>query len=215
MRLIGIDYPETGEPFAAEAKAALENLVGGKEVVLEHDLTTTDLYGRTLAYVWLTDGQVWDMANEIMLLLGLATLYTVPPNVAYVERLQDAQDTAQEAQAGMWGASAGGCPLEIISANYDAPGNDNFNLNEEYITFQVLVSASLVGYAIEDITGHRYEFPDQVFSRGQIFKLHTGQGVDTQTDLYWGATGSAIWNNDGDIVKVLDPQGQILLSYSY
>jgi hypothetical protein len=28
-------------------------------------------------------------------------------------------------------------------------------------------------------------------------------------------TGSAVWNNDGDTVMVLDPQGQIVKSYSY
>ena len=68
---------------------------------------------------------------------------------------------------------------------------------------------------MEDQSGHRYEFPDRVFQAGQVFKLHTGQGTDTQTDLYWGATGSAIWNNDGDTVKVVDPQGHVVTSYSY
>jgi hypothetical protein len=99
--------------------------------------------------------------------------------------------------------------------NYDAAGNDNFNLNEEYVVFEVLVSGSLIGYAVEDQSGHRYDFPDRVFQRGQVFKLRTGVGTDTQTDLYWGMTGSAICNNDGDTVKVLDPQGQIVTSWSY
>jgi hypothetical protein len=58
-------------------------------------------------------------------------------------------------------------------------------------------------------------FSDRVFPKGQVFRLRTGQGVDSQSDLYWGASGSAIWNNSGDIVKVIDPQGQILLAFSY
>ena len=33
---------------------------------------------------------------------------------------------------------------------------------------------------------HRYNFPDRTFTAGQVFRLRTGQGVDTQTDLYWG-----------------------------
>ena len=28
-------------------------------------------------------------------------------------------------------------------------------------------------------------------------------------------TGSAVWNNDGDTVKLLDPEGQIVTSFSY
>lgn len=214
VRLIGIDTPEMGEYFSYQAKDALTNLVGGKAVRLETDVEERDQYGRLLAYVWTTDGQVWEMANETMLLLGLATLYTVPPNVRYIERLQNAQDVAQAQHAGMWGGSSVS-PLQILDVNYDAPGNDNFNLNEEYVVFEVLVSGSVVGYAIEDETGHRYDFPDRVFQRGQVFTLHTGVGTDAQTDLYWGATGSAIWNNSGDTVRVLDPVGQIVTSYSY
>jgi hypothetical protein len=108
-----------------------------------------------------------------------------------------------------------GSPLEIVSVNYDAPGNDNNNLNEEYVTFRVLVSGSLQGYAVEDAANHRYNFFSRVFSSGAVFKLHTGVGADTQTDLYWGQSGSAIWNNDGDTVKVIDPHGQVVLSHTY
>ena len=102
-----------------------------------------------------------------------------------------------------------------MTVRYDAPGNDNNNLNEEYIVFKVLVSMSLLGYAVEDEYGHRYDFPDRTFEKGQTFTLHTGKGTDTQTDLYWGASGSAIWNNDTDTVKVLDPGGQVVTSHSY
>ena len=108
-----------------------------------------------------------------------------------------------------------GGSLQIVTVRYDAPGNDNNNLNEEYIVFKVLVSTSLLGYAVEDLANHRYDFPDRTFEKDQTFTLHTGKGTDTQTDLYWGASGSAIWNNDTDTVKVLDPQGQIVTSYTY
>ncbi len=210
VRLIGIDTPETGEPYAAEARAALVGLVGEKTVRLEKDVESTDQYGRTLAYVWAGS----TLANRELLRLGLATLYTVPPNVKYTTSLQAAQDEAQAAGRGMWGATTDS-PLEIVSINYDAPGNDNDNLNEEYVTFRVLVAGTLLGYAVEDESGHRYEFPDRVFQKGQVFKLRTGEGTDTQTDVYWNMSGSAVWNNNGDTVKVLNPQGQILLSRSY
>jgi hypothetical protein len=107
------------------------------------------------------------------------------------------------------------CPLQIVSARYDAPGDDNSNLNEEYITFKVLTPGSLAGYAVEDEYGWHYEFPDRVVPVGQFFKLHTGAGADTQTDLYWGKTSAAIWNNDGDTIKVLDSGGHIVASYRY
>lgn len=210
VRLLGIDTSETGEAFSAEATAALSRLVTGKTVRLEFDIVPRDQYDRLLAFVWVGS----TTANAEMLRLGLATLYTVPPNVMYVEVLRAAQDEAQAARRGMWGAPAGS-PLEIMSLHFNAQGNDNNNLNDEYIVFKALVAGTLAGYAVEDQTGHRYNFPDRVFLRGKTFTLRTGSGTDTKTDLYWNMSVSAVWNNDGDTVKVLDPEGHVVLSRSY
>jgi micrococcal nuclease len=210
VRLLGIDTSETGEAFSAEATAALTNLVRGKMVRLEFDIVRRDQYDRLLAFVWVGS----TTANAEMLRLGLATLYTVPPNVMYVEVLQAAQDEARAARRGMWGAPSGS-PLQIVSIHYNAEGNDNNNLNNEYIVFKALVAGTLAGYAVEDQAGHRYDFPDRVFQKGQTFTLHTGSGTDRQTDLYWNMSRSGVWNNDGDTVKVLDPQGRVLLSRDY
>jgi micrococcal nuclease len=217
VRLIGIDTPETGEEYADEASAALEKLVGGATVYLETDVETRDQYGRLLAYVWFGD-QAKKMANVELLKQGLATIYTVPPNVKWMDRMREVQDEAQAAKRGLWGEPSES-PLQIVKVEYDAPGDDSLNLNEEYVTFDVLVSGivsgTLLGYSVEDETGHRYSFPDRIFKKGDVFKLHSGQGQDTQTDLYWGASGAAIWNNDGDMVKVLDPEDKIVENYEY
>jgi micrococcal nuclease len=210
VRLIGIDTPEAGEDFADEATAALKAILGTGAIRLEEDVEERDQYGRLLAYVWVSS----TLVNAELLRQGLATLYTVPPNVKYVEVLQAAQDEAEAAQSGVWGEPTE-TPVRIIRVEYDAPGDDSLNLNEEYITFKVLVSGTLLGYSVEDQTGHRYRFPDQVFNKGDVVKLHSGAGVDSQTDLYWGASGAAIWNNSGDTVKVLDPQDQIVETYDY
>lgn len=210
VRLIGFDAPETGRPFAAEAKSYLQQLVGGKQVRLEFDSEQRDRYGRLLAYVWLGS----TLVNAELLRAGLATIYTVAPNTRYTTLLAAAENEARQAGRGLWAAPAGS-PLEIVRLQYDAPGNDNFNLNEEWIEFRVLRAGSLAGYAVEDESGHRYYFPERAFQAGQVFKLRTGQGSDTQTDLYWGASGSAIWNNNGDTVKVLDSQGHVVLSRTY
>ena len=108
-----------------------------------------------------------------------------------------------------------GSPLEIVSINYDPPGNENNNLNEEYIIFRVTVATNLEGYAIEDAKQHRYVFPSISFKAGEEFKLHTGSGSDTHGHLYWGAKGTAIWNNDGDTIIVIGPRGEILLRQTY
>lgn len=210
VRLIGIDAPESGEPFYDEARLELAQLLSHGTPQLETDIEERDQYGRLLAYVWV--GELF--VNAELLRRGVATLYTIPPNVKHVDQLKAAQDEAQAAARGMWSAP-GQSPVKIMRVNYNAPGDDNLNLNEEYVVFEMLISGTLLGYSVQDEAGHRYRFPDLVFRKGDVFKLHSGKGTDTRTDLYWGATGSAIWNNSGDTVKVVDPEGRIVESYSY
>jgi hypothetical protein len=105
-------------------------------------------------------------------------------------------------------------PLEILSVDCNPPGDDNANLNGEYITFRVLVSGPLLGYAVEDESGNHYDFPGGTFLVGQTFRLHTGPGTDSETDLYWGST-AAVWDNGSDTITVLDPGGRVVISHLY
>lgn len=100
MRLIGVDSPESQQrPFGQEARAALLQLLPpGSTVRLEYDAVPTDRYGRTLAYIW----SGCTLVNEAMVRNGWATLYTVPPNVRYVERLSLAQKEARARGTGLW-----------------------------------------------------------------------------------------------------------------
>ncbi len=100
VRLIGIDSPERdqGPTFSAAREALTELLPDTGTVWLERDVAPTDRYGRTLAYVWA--GRM--LVNEQMLERGWAVLYTVPPNVRYVDRFRAAETSAREARRGLW-----------------------------------------------------------------------------------------------------------------
>jgi micrococcal nuclease len=100
VRLIGIDSPERRQrPFGSIAQhALLRMLPTGSPVLLEHDVTLTDRYGRLLAYVWVGT----TLVNEAMVRDGWAVLYTVPPNVKYAERFRQAQNKARTRGAGLW-----------------------------------------------------------------------------------------------------------------
>src|SRR4030065_366152 len=50
VRYIGIDAPESGEFYYLEAKQANEDLVAGKKIRLESDISDKDSYGRLLRY---------------------------------------------------------------------------------------------------------------------------------------------------------------------
>jgi micrococcal nuclease len=101
VRLIGIDSPESQQqPYGARARSALlEMLPSGATVRLETDVVPLDRYGRLLAYVWVGP----TLVNEAMVRDGWAVLYTMPPNVKYVEWLIRAQNEARARGAGLWG----------------------------------------------------------------------------------------------------------------
>jgi len=100
VRLIGIDSPESQQqPIGAEARAALVRLMPpGSTVRLETDVAPYDQYGRALAYAWAGT----TLINETMVQDGWAVLYTVPPNLKYVDRLRRAQEEARARRTGLW-----------------------------------------------------------------------------------------------------------------
>lgn len=108
IRLIGIDSPELRQGEAGrQARDALRRLLPpGLAVRLEGDVAPRDRYGRTLAYVWSGGGLV----NERMVREGWAVLLTVPPNVKYARRLEQAQKEARAQGAGLWATGGFVCP---------------------------------------------------------------------------------------------------------
>jgi len=106
IRYLGIDTPETVDPrrpvgcFGHEASARNKELVEGKYVRLEKDITERDKYGRLLRYVYIQDRFI----NLELVTGGYAVIYTFPPDVKYQEKLLAAQKEAREAKRGLWGA---------------------------------------------------------------------------------------------------------------
>ena len=109
LRYIGVDSPETVDPrrlvewMGREASAANAELVEGREVVLESDVSDRDRHDRLLRYVWLHEGSSWTLVNLELVRLGFAQVVTYPPDVRYVEVYLAAQAEAREAARGLWG----------------------------------------------------------------------------------------------------------------
>lgn len=45
---------------------------------------------------------------------------------------------------------------------------------------------------------------------GASVTLFTGCGTDTQTERFWCKSGSAVWNNTGDVVSLFDASGALI-----
>jgi micrococcal nuclease len=112
LRYIGMDAPESVkpgspvEPFAREATKKNTELVGGRTVILERDVSETDRYGRLLRDVWLKAGSTYVLVDFELVLRGYARVTTFPPDVKYVDQLLAAERWARQAGVGLWSLPA-------------------------------------------------------------------------------------------------------------
>ncbi len=113
VRYIGVDSPETKHPikgiecYGKTSSEKNRELVEGKQVRLETDISETDRYGRLLRYVYLIDEVSTTSAeifvNEYLVREGFAKASSYPPDVKYQELLREAEVEARELQKGLWG----------------------------------------------------------------------------------------------------------------
>lgn len=114
VRYIGIDTPETVHPskpvqcYGKEASDKNRELVEGKEVKLEKDISETDKYNRLLRYIWLGDALI----NESLVREGYAHSSTYPPDVKHQDKFIEAERQAREEKKGLWGDVCNSISLE-------------------------------------------------------------------------------------------------------
>lgn len=109
VRFVGINTPETVDPrrsvqcFGKEASAKTKELLDGKEVILEKDISETDKFGRLLRFVFLKlEGGQTLFVNDYLVREGYAFASTYPPDVKEAQRFKEAQAEAREAKLGLW-----------------------------------------------------------------------------------------------------------------
>lgn len=113
IRYIGIDTPETVDPrkpvqcFGVEASLKNKELVEGKMVRLEKDITDRDKYNRLLRYVYVDDTFI----NLELVKQGFAYSYSYPPDIKYQNQIVKAQQEAHEAKRGLWDL----CPVQAAA----------------------------------------------------------------------------------------------------
>ncbi|GAA5058682.1 lamin tail domain-containing protein [Haladaptatus pallidirubidus] len=220
VRLLDVDTPEThggntpdefegvptndaGEACLADegedATSFVTSRLEGKQVTLKYDSESDKrgYYGRLLAYVYY-GGEDY---NDKLINSGRARVYD--STFSKSDSYYSAESSAQSERRDLWRCrNAGGAgDIDIETIHADAAGNDNDNLNDEYVVLENTGSStiSLSGWTISDAAGHSYTFSDASIAPGETVSLHTGGGSDSSSDVYWSRS-SAVWNNDGDTV---------------
>ena len=110
VRYIGIDTPEffgeTQECFATEARLRNMQLIQGKRLRLERDVSETDTYDRLLRYVYIDDPisslHSNTSINETLVREGFAVARAFPPDTKLQSILEEAEKDARENKRGIW-----------------------------------------------------------------------------------------------------------------
>ncbi len=105
IRLLGIDTPERGQPFAREAEVALQLMLNsGSQMRYEYGKERRDRYQRTLAFVYVDTVFV----NERLVEEGLASAYFFEGQLANAafQELCAAQRSALRLRVGIWSLPA-------------------------------------------------------------------------------------------------------------
>lgn len=238
VRMIGVDTPEVsgetnpdefeGIPDTQEGQDWLRSYgqaasdyatdrLEGKQVRIETDDNEPNRgsFDRLLRYVYI-DG---DLFNRALLERGLARVFE--SDFTKRSEFESVESSAQDSDTGLWGFEPQGGRtthgITVTQVHADAEGTERDNLNDEFIVLKNVRTDSLdlTAWQVEDAADHTYEFPSNyTLGPGESVTLHTGDGTNTQSDLYW-KQGSAIWNNGGDTIAVSNPYGGEALNTTY
>ena len=221
VRLVAINAPDQGECYYEEALAHLTATLRGNQVGLE--VSGRDQFDRTLAHVFLSDRHI----NLEMVQSGLAIASSPDEDDPYRDEILETEGYAFQAGFGLWSwtacGSEGPTPEVVIASEVsevDPPGPDDEVLEAEMI--EVLNNGTkqvdLSGWTLRDeSTRHRFVFggrpgdpvvPVPVLDPGESF-------VVTSADTGWEPGGSAVWNNDGDMVLLQLPDGTVVDRWRY
>ena len=214
IRFIGMNTPEEGMYFYAEARDVLRIMILGKEVRLEKDVSEYDQYGRKLRYVY--HGDIF--VNLEMVKRGFANIFTYPPDVKYTEQFLEAERYARENDLGLWESSK----IDMVSIEifFNAQGNDNKNINGEFVILENIGSEILdtSGWTIKDSGTNIFHFDSYKFNPGNRIILFSGEGKDRIEDdewyMFWNSP-RPVWNNDHDTLYLRDREGLLVEIYNY
>ncbi len=211
VRLLSIDTPEKGQAFYTEAKMFLQQLVGGRKVRLEAGIEDKDKYGRLLRYVFV-DGK---LANLEIVREGYAKALIFNENEKYADVVRKAEEEAREKGKGIWSLDDDFC-VYASAFHFNARGNDNANLNDEYVTFKNKCGGvvNMTAWKVMDSSGDGFMFPEFFLGSSHTITLHSGKGQNNGTDIFWGSR-KAVWNNKHDALLLFDSKQTLMLNYSY
>jgi micrococcal nuclease len=231
IKLLGIEVPETLPSannlhffddivdleclaeYGDSAKKYTTNLLNGKTCIIELDsMVSQEEGGNLLAYVYKDDVEV----NRYLIEAGYAIV--TPQDYSKKQSYLQTQDSAKEELKGIWSCSVledysitAELTVGFLRIHYDAEGNDDSNLIDEYVEIKNYGDAvvSLSNWTISDSGGNSFVLPDIYLNPGEMLSIHTGIGVNTETNFYL-KSHRQIWDNEEDAVYLYNSAGELV-----
>lgn len=104
--------------------------------------------------------------------------------------------------------------ISIANIFYDGSGDKE---PDEYIVIRNDSDGAvqLQGWRLHDEANHIFRFPEFLIQPGQECRIYTNEIHTDTCGFSFGETGSAVWNNSGDCVTLLDAQGNEVVKRCY
>lgn len=204
VRMLGINTPEKGELYYKEAKDFLNNSIFNRTIRLEYGRDKTDLYDRTLAYVFLDGKNI----NLEQVRNGFANFYFPSGKDAYYQNFKDAWNECLRNQKNLCEKSNEKCASCIELKNLDVKKQTAIFYNN------CSFSCSLTGWNIKDEGRKNFFFPNFTLKNNQQVSVIVGNQTSNETTLFWKGE-DYVWTAGGDTLFLRDGNGKLVLWKNY
>lgn len=200
VRLLGINTPEKGEFYYSEAKNFLIEETLNKTILLEYGKDKKDLYGRTLAYVFV-DGE---NVNKKLVEEGFANYYFPSGKDKYYLEFVSAWKTCLKNNKSLCETpSNNNCASCVFVRNIDVAYQEV--LLENVCDFD----CSLNNWSVKDEGRKKYVFKNFIFDARKEIILKVGVGRDDEDTLFWEGE-KYVWTKTGDTLFLRDGKGKLV-----
>lgn len=107
-------------------------------------------------------------------------------------------------------------PGEVVITNVFFDGVLGLQEPDEYVEIKNVGGSpvQLQGWALSDVQNHVFTFPSYFIQPDEICRVYTDQDQSEYCGFNY-RSGSAIWNNNGDMATLKDNVGQVISTYTY
>ncbi|KYK34451.1 MAG: hypothetical protein AYK18_04150 [Theionarchaea archaeon DG-70] len=107
--------------------------------------------------------------------------------------------------------------VSVCEVQFTIPEEETGNLNQEWVKIcnDGDIDIDMSGWVLMNDVGRFYEFPEGfILAAGASVTVYTGEGEDSETELYWGDTAE-VWNDEGDVVTLEDSEGAMVEEHEW